>query len=565
MITELRIAGLGVIDDATVELDPGLTVVTGETGAGKTMIVSGLSLLLGDRADARSIRVGADRARVEGRFSMTDGDDPRLVELGATLDGDELLVARTLTTAGRSRCQLGGAQVPVSVCADVVSELVTIHGQSEQIRLQTTDRQREILDRFAGHDELAGYRTAWTRRRTVAAELDRLRGEAQARAREIGLIRFGLDEIDKVDPQPDEDVELAAEALRLQASDDLRLAAHTAISALSGDEDDTAAGALSAAVAARRALADAVDLDPTLAPLTDRAAEIAVLTADLAADLSGYLADLDADPARLETIAERRAALSTLTRKYGSTVAEVLRWSSRSAQRLIELSGSDDRIDELADQVDRLDTELAERSGRLATARRAAAEALADRVRGELADLAMPHARLTFSVTPADELGPTGADRIELLFTANPGSEPRPLGKVASGGELSRVRLALEVVLAGTEVRDGHGPATLVFDEVDAGVGGRVAVAIGRRLATLAKTNQVVVVTHLAQVAAFADRHWMVVKSDDGQVTTSGVREVTSTDRATELARMMAGLETTDSALAHAGELLELAAAHRTG
>ena len=566
MINELRITGLGVIDDATIELDPGLTVVTGETGAGKTMIVSGLSLLLGDRADAKAIRVGAGRARIEGRFAVPAVEIDRLAESGAELDGDELLVARTLTTAGRSRCQLGGAQVPVAVCAELVGELVTIHGQSEQIRLQTTDRQREILDRFAQTTaELAAYRGAWNHRRTVSTELERLRGEALARAREIDLLRFGLEEIEKIDPQPDEDTDLAAEANRLQATDDLRHAAHTAIEALTGDEDDPSAGALSGSATARHALAAGVERDPQLGPLSERAAEIAVLVGDLAADLSGYLADLDADPARLEAIAERRSALSHLTRKYGSTVAEVLDWSRQAAVRLDELSGSDDTIAALAAELDQLDTELTERSVRLTGARTAAAQTLAERVQAELADLAMPHARLTFALTLADELGPTGADRIELQFSANPGSEPRALGKVASGGELSRVRLALEVVLAQTDDRHGHPPPTMVFDEVDAGVGGRVAVEIGRRLATLAQSTQVVVVTHLAQVAAFADRHWVVVKADDGQVTTSGVREATGTERTGELARMMAGLDTTDSALAHAGELLELANAHRAG
>lgn len=568
MITELRIADLGVIDDATIELDPGFTVVTGETGAGKTMIVSGLSLLLGERADAKWIRLGAERARVEGRFELAGLVDPeRLVELGAELDGDELLVTRTLSSTGRSRCRLGGAQVPATVCADLVSELVTIHGQAEQVRLANSDRQREILDRFAGSgDELAAYRSAWSGRRRVLAELATLRTEAQTRAREIDLLRFGLDEIEKVDPGPDEDTELAAESQRLQAVDDLRLAAHSAVQALSGDSDDADAGALTGAVTARRALTASAEIDSTLAPLAERAGEIAVLVSDLAADLSGYLADLDADPARLEAIAARRSALSGLTRKYGSTCAEVLDWARESAVRLTELEGSDDRIAELDATLAQIEAELAKRSGRLTKARTKAATALAARVEAELADLAMPHARLVFEVSPlgdsgASQWGPTGADRIDLLFSANPGTEPRPLGKVASGGELSRVRLALEVSLA-VELSGAVGVegSTLVFDEVDAGVGGRVAVEIGRRLATLAEHAQVVVVTHLAQVAAFADRHWVVVKSDDGQVTTSGVREVSDADRTGELARMMAGLDTTDSALAHAGELLELAA-----
>lgn len=560
MITELRIEDLGVIDDATLELDAGFTAVTGETGAGKTMVVSGLSLLLGGRGDPRAIRVGADRARVEGRFTLPDGPvDPRLAELGAELDEDELLVARTLIAQGRTRCRLGGTQVPVAVCAEVVSRLVTIHGQSEQVRLASPERQREILDAFADvADDLDRYHDAWERRRQAAAELDQLRSDARSRAREVDLLRYGLDEISAVGPQPGEGERLAAEAQRLQAVDDLRLAAHTAGQALSGDDEDPSAGALTGAATARRALEDGAAADEALTAYAERAAEIAALVGDLAADLSGYLADLDADPNRLEAIAERRAALGTLTRKYGTTCDEVLAWGADAADRLAQLEGSDDRIEDLAETVAALDTELAERAAGLTTARTAAAATLVERVVIELADLALPHARLEFAVTALDHLGSHGADRVELLFTANPGSEPRPLGKVASGGELSRVRLALEVVLAGS------GEATLVFDEVDAGVGGRVAVEIGRRLASLARHAQVIVVTHLAQVAAFADRHWVVVKADDGQVTTSGVTEVTGEDRTSELARMMGGLDTTDAAAAHAGELLELAAAHRS-
>ena len=279
----------------------------------------------------------------------------------------------------------------------------------------------------------------------------------------------------------------------------------------------------------------------------------------MAADLARYLDTLDAEPGRLEWIAARRSALAGLTRKYGTTIDEVIGWSAESAVRLDSLQSSDDRIDLLAARVTELDRQLTELATAITAARTVAARAFADQVVSELAALAMPHARLAFQLSPA-ALGPHGADQIELLFSANPGSEPRSLGKVASGGELSRVRLALEVVLAA-----GREAGTLVFDEVDAGVGGRVAVEIGRRLARLAQASQVVVVTHLAQVAAFADRHYVVIKADDGQVTTSGVQLVSDEERAAELARMMAGLETTESALAHAGELVELAAATRLG
>jgi DNA repair protein RecN (Recombination protein N) len=560
MITELRIADLGVIKDATIGLHPGLTVVTGETGAGKTMVVSGLGLLLGGRADPRSVRGGSERARVEGRFKI---ENPELLQrasqAGGELDDDELIVARHVTAAGRSRAYLGGAQVPAGVCAELTAELVRIYGQSEQERLTEAGRQLQLLDRFAGAavlGPLSRYSDLWSEDRAARVQLAQLRAEAQSRAREIDLLRFGLEEIERVGPSPAEDVALAAEALRLQSADDLRDSAHSAVQALAGPEDE-AGGALAILYAARKAFEWAVSRDAAAAPLGDRLADATYQLTDLTADLVHYLEGLDSQPGRLEQIAERRAQLSTLTRKYGTTCDEVLRWAAESAVRLSHLEQSDERIATLTERVEQLTAELTSLAGEIGLARREAAARFSELVLVELAALAMPHARLSFEVAGAD-LGPSGADRVDLVFAANPGNELRSLGRVASGGELSRVRLALEVVLAADREA-----VTLVFDEIDAGVGGKVAVEVGRRLARLSQHTQVVVVTHLAQVAAFADRHYVVVKADDGQVTTSGVVPVADEDRAVELARMMAGLETTDSALAHAGELVELAASTR--
>ncbi|MET1004580.1 MAG: DNA repair protein RecN [Propionibacteriaceae bacterium] len=560
MIDELRITDLGVINEATLALHSGFTVVTGETGAGKTMIVTGMGLLLGGRADPKAVRTGADRARVEGRFSVVESALlERVAEAGGELDEDELLIARHLTKAGRSRAYLGGAQVPAAVCAGIAEDLITIHGQSEQIRLGSSDRQREILDRFAGpalQETLARYRELYAERRGAATELERLRSEALTRAREIDLLRFGLEEIEKVAPEPGEDVALAAETVRLQSADDLRLAAQDAMVALAG-ADDESGGALTAIAIARKSVDSLASQDDSATELARRVAEASYLLVDLAGDLAHYLDALEVQPGRLEWIAERRSHLAVLTRKYGNTCDEVLAWGAEAVTRLTGLESSDERIGELEQRVEALDVELARLADSITASRQTAATAFATRVLTELEALAMPHAQLVFELTRI-ELGPHGADQIDLLFSANAGSEPRSLAKVASGGELSRVRLALEVVLA-----TGQENGTFVFDEVDAGVGGRVAVEIGRRLAELARHAQVVVVTHLAQVAAFADRHYVVVKSDDGQVTTSGVVQVSDEDRAAELARMMAGLETTDSALAHAGELVELASETR--
>lgn len=558
MITELEISGLGVIDHARVELDPGFTVFTGETGAGKTMIVTGLGLLLGGRADQGAIRVGESSASVTGRFSeLPDTTAARVDDAGGELDGSELIMARRLTSS-RSRSWLGGAQVPASTSADVAATLVTIHGQSGQAQLARTERQRELLDRHGGAElaaVLEPYLERYRRLRACEQELDELRTTARERQREIDLLRFGLSEIAAVDPQPGEDDALAAEAHRLQSVDDLRLQAQTALAALAGTLDVEAPDALALAGEARRGLEHAREDDPELAPIVDQLTGAVSVLADVAADLSRYLDTLDADPLRLEQVMTRRADLTGLTRKYGTSIDEVLTWRTDSQVRLATLSGSDDRIDELDAEAAAIRDEVATLATLLTDLRRQAADDLATRVGDELTALAMPHARLIFELTPLPEPGPHGADQVQLLFTANPGSAPAPLAKVASGGELSRVRLALEVVLA------GHGDAqTYVFDEVDAGVGGAVAVEIGRRLARLAADSQVIVVTHLAQVAAFADRHFVVAKSDDGQVTTSGVGEVSGETRATELARMMAGLGESASAQAHADELLRLAA-----
>ena len=563
MIAELRITDLGVISDATMSFHPGLTVVTGETGAGKTMIITGLGLLLGGRADPKLVRTGAERARIEGRFiAATSEVVDRMLAAGGELDADgELLVARHLTTNGRSRAFLGGASVPAGLATEVTADLVTIHGQSEQLRLAEPDRQRRVLDRFAGSavsEPLEAYGRLWVELQAARSELARLRDEAQSRAREIDLLRFGLDEISKIAPGAGEDLSLAAEANRLQAADDLRAAAQSAVLALAGS-DDEAGGALAWLSVARKALEGTQADDVEMASLSSRLAETSYALTDITADLARYLDALEDEPGRLEQIAARRAQLSLLTRKYGTTCDEVLAWAAEAAVRLQTLEDSDDRITVLTTRLEQLNGELAGLADRISAARREAADRFSAQVLEELAALAMPHATLQFQVT-STELGPHGSDVVDLLFSANAGMQPRSLGKVASGGELSRVRLALEVVLTA-----GREAGTLVFDEIDAGVGGRVAVEIGRRLARLSHDTQVIVVTHLAQVAAFADRHYVVVKSGDGQVTTSGVVPVAETDRAAELARMMAGLETSDSALAHAGELVELAVASRTG
>lgn len=551
MLHELSLTDFGVVQETTLELHPGLVAVTGETGAGKTMIVAGIGQLLGQRADSGMVRRGSSKAVVRGRWSVDEACATQVLSLGGDVDEHELATVRQVSAQGRSRVSIGGSPAPVSALTKL--ELATIHGQSEQLRLASAQRQCELLDMHAHPEELPRYREAYRERAAVAAELEELQSAAMQRAREADMLRFGLEEIAAVNPVAGEDQQLAAEQERLLDLDTLRELAQSAAFALNGDDTDfTAPSAVALTGEGRKALVQLAERDATAAALATKAQEASMVVDELAADVSRYLADLVDDPLRLEAVTARLAALAQLTRKYGTTVDEVLAWAQTSAERLESLDGADDRITTLRQREQQLSSTLKQLAASITKQRREAAASLARHAQTELAALAMPHARLIFEVTEAP-LGPNGADSVELLFTANPGSAPAPLAKVASGGELSRVRLALEVVLADAP---GH---TFVFDEVDAGVGGAVGIEIGRRLQQLATTSQVIVVTHLAQVAAFADQHLVVQKSSDGAVTVSDVREVRGVERQAELARMMGGSAHTDASLRHAGELLESA------
>ncbi|MGW2021639.1 DNA repair protein RecN [Streptomyces decoyicus] len=574
----MRIRSLGVIDDAVVELSPGFTAVTGETGAGKTMVVTSLGLLLGGRADPALVRIGAKSAVVEGRISVGPQTPAavRAEEAGAELDDGALLISRTLSAEGRSRAHVGGRSVPVGLLAELADDLVAVHGQTDQQGLLRPARQRQALDRYAGDTvavPLAKYTAAHRRLRAVATELDELTTRARERSQEADLLRFGLDEIAEAEPQPGEDTELAAEAERLGHAEALASAATAAHAALAGNpEDPEGIDATTLVAGAHRALEAVRSHDQELSALAERLGEIGILMADVAGELASYADGLDADPLRLAAVEERRAALNHLTRKYGQDITAVLAWSEESAGRLAELDGDDDRIGELAAERDALRAELGELAQTLTDARTASAQRFADAVTAELAELAMPHARVTVEIRQTEvaedadgievggrtvAYGPAGADEVELLLAPHPGAPPRPIAKGASGGELSRVMLAVEVVFAGSDP-----VPTYLFDEVDAGVGGKAAVEVGRRLARLAKSAQVVVVTHLPQVAAFADRQLLVAKTNDGSVTRSGVKVLEGEERVRELSRMLAGQEDSETARAHAEELLETA---RTG
>ncbi|WP_067542608.1 DNA repair protein RecN [Nocardia crassostreae] len=585
MLTEIRIDGLGVISTATAQFHEGLTVLTGETGAGKTMVVTSLHLLSGARADAGRVRLGASRAVVEGRFTVEevhDGARGEVAEVmessGAEFDDDGSIIAvRTVGSDGRSRAHLGGRSVPASVLGDFTTPLLTVHGQNDQLRLQRPDQQLHALDQFAS-DTVTALLTKYQKARRTWLDARNQLLERTARSRELVLeadhLTQSLAEIDAIAPEPGEDKHLIDEVRRLSDLDSLREAASTAHDALAGPADNPGdgAGALDL-LGTARARIEGSD-DPKLTALAPRLDEAISVVVDLTTELSSYLSDLPSEPGALDNMLTRQAELKTFTRKYAPDVDGVIAWAEDARTRLAGLDVSEESLAALAAEVETAAEKVRETARKLTTARTKAAGKLAAAVSTELGGLAMGRARLEVVVglVPAGvqdsapltidgqdlHAGSTGVDEVEFRLAAHSGAHPLPLSKSASGGELSRIMLALEVVLASSE----HG-TTMVFDEVDAGVGGRAAVEIGRRLARLARTHQVIVVTHLPQVAAFADTHLMVDKLDDGKAVKSGVRALTQDERVAELARMLAGLGDTETGRAHAWELLTTAHAEK--
>jgi DNA repair protein RecN (Recombination protein N) len=629
MLEEVRITGLGVINDALLELSPGFTALTGETGAGKTMVVTGLGLLFGGRADPTRVRPGAQRASVEGRLRT----DPRgkvaqqVEEAGGDLDEDGTLVlTRTVSGEGRSRAFAGGRSVPVSLLTYLSDDLVAVHGQSDQQQLLKAGRQRESLDKYAGGvlaEVLADYQRAYGRHRKVLDQLTTLTTQARARAAEARELRAGLEDIEKLNPAAGEEAALRAEEERLANADSLHAAATTAHEALLGDPTagNDAVDAVTLLGHARRALDAVRRHDTEIDGAATRLSDAAYLVSEVAGELASYIQGIDADPARLAAVQDRRAALARVIRLYGpggvnahidgapvrlgpagtssaaqdgpvqdgtgpdgdaSAAAEadgaadgesaaepdglfpaeepddaayVLEWARLAADRVTELDNDDDRITALTAEEADLAAQVTDLAGRLTRLRAEAGERFAADVTAELTALAMPHARISVALTPLGEPGPHGADDVEIRLASNPGAPALPLHKGASGGELSRVMLAIEVVFAGADP-----VPTFVFDEVDAGVGGKAAVEIGRRLAKLARLAQVIVVTHLPQVAAFADNHLVVAKSSDGTITSTSVIRLEHEARVRELSRMLAGLEDSEFGQAHAAELLAMAA-----
>lgn len=551
MIETLSIRSLGVISAAQLELQPGFTAITGETGAGKTMLLTGLGLLLGERADSSVVRSGEKQLLVEGRIISSDPQlQEKLAELGAEVSAGEILINRTVSTDGRSRAAIGGASVPISTLNAVAQELVTVHGQSEQIRLKSIAKQREALDQFGGEKLSAAlnrYSLLFGQFRELEQRLARMRSSSEQDSFKISKLTEQIADLERLEPKLGELVTISEQLTRLSNVEGLRLAASEAHELLAGEELD----ARSQIGRAKRILESSSD--NKLREIADLAAEATGLINEIALQLSTYLSDLEADPQTLDQLQRRKAELIALERKYGFSLDELAEQLPSLQAQLLDLDSSEEQIEKLEVQLAAMESQLAAAAKNLSQERKKAAKELSKRVSDELSQLAMGDARLEISIGELAEFEASGADRVEFLLANRSGAEPRPLAKGASGGELSRIMLAIELVLAGKSPLP-----TMIFDEVDAGVGGGAAVELGRRLRELAKSTQVIVVTHLPQVAAFADHQIRIFKDSTGGVSASSVSVLNQIEREQELARMLSGNSDSEIALSHAKELLQL-------
>lgn len=557
MIKEIHIRDLGVIREAKLSFSAGLNVLSGETGAGKTMVLTALGLLLGGRADSAAVRAGASALFVEGRWSPVSAEvTARIVEAGSNLEEGELLANRSVSSEGKSRAAIGGVSIPVGLLGELGEQLVVVHGQADQLRLKSPAAQREALDHFASsQDLLASYSVCFDAWQIAKKNLSEVLSNRQANAREVAILLDDLKAIEKVSPREGEDVELKDLAARMSNLESLRTAAAAAHEALSSESDQLDAQSLLAS--ARRAIEGQRALDNSLEVIAEKLHEASYLVSDVAVQLSGYVTSLEADSElSFDAVQGRLAELNALTRRFGSSLAEVFAHSAFASRRVLELDDSDDRIAALNQQVEAEFERVVRVSAQLSEKRSEAADRLAAEANIELAGLAMAGSTLVVEIEQTADYGPFGRDQVAILLRSYAAAEPRPLAKGASGGELSRIMLAIEVVLA-----KGSSTPTFIFDEVDAGVGGAAAIEVGRRLARLSKQAQVIVITHLAQVAAFADNHQRVLKTQNGDITESDVASLIGAEREAELARMLSGLSDSSSARQHAAELMSLARA----
>ena len=558
-LEEISIRSLGVIESSNIEFKPGLTVLTGETGAGKTMVLTALGLVLGSKSDSDLVRAGQERAIVTGKFAVPKDLASQIMDAGGEIEEESVVISRTVSTAGKSRVLVGGVVSSAAAVSSFASSLVEIHAQSSSSKLTKPGVARELLDRFAGID-LTAYQQTFDQYQQMLRRINELKEQLSQADRQIAELSELADEFAKLNPKSGELVEIENEIAKLGSVEVLNQAVSAALN-LFENEDLSAVNMLQQI---RKSLDQVNGKDKQLDAITERYTESLLNLQDISSDLNSYLSQLEADPNRFEKLQDRKASLNSLLKRYGKgsdkeAAFEQLLIDGKSAkERIADLSGGDQRVAELQKEADSLFKQLQEHGLALSKLRKVNGEKLSSQVTDEVRSLSMPNASFVIEQTVGDvknskSFTSNGIDEISILFSAHSGGTPLALNKVASGGELSRVMLALEVVIAEAEPI-----GTYIFDEVDAGVGGKAAIEVGRRLSRLSKSAQVIVITHLAQVAAWADNHLVVKKSENGLVTQSDVMEVSATERKIEIARMLSGQEDSQTAQEHAGELLAI-------
>ena len=558
-LEEISIRSLGVIESSNIQFKPGLTVLTGETGAGKTMVLTALGLVLGSKSDSDLVRAGQERAVVTGRFSVPLQIQDEILASGGEVEDDCVVITRTLSSQGKSRVLVGSAVSSAATVSSFAQSLVEIHAQSSSSKLMKPAVSRELLDRYGGID-LTQYQEIFTQYQEISLRIEELKNQLLQRDKEIDLLTEFAQEFSKLSPVSGELVKIENEIAKLGSVEQLNQVVSSTLNLLE-DEDLSALNLLQQM---RKSLDSVAGKDGDLDQITERFTESLLNLQDIGSDLTSYLSSLEADPSRFAQLQDRKSALSSLLKRYGKgsdkdlAFEELIADGLGAKQKLADLSGGSDRITELEKQKLDIFSKMKISAVKLANDRKINAEKLSKLVTSEIRNLSMPNSQFVISQSTLDSDKPGsytayGLDEIAILFAAHTGATPLPLSKVASGGELSRVMLALEVVIAEAEPI-----GTYIFDEVDAGVGGKAAVEIGRRLAKLSKSAQVIVITHLPQVAVWADNHLVVKKSESGSVTQSDVKEMSADERKVEIARMLSGQEDSQTAQEHASELLTI-------
>ena len=558
-LEEISIRGLGVIESTNIEFKPGLTVLTGETGAGKTMVLTALGLVLGSKSDSDLVRQGQERAVITGKFAVPKAIADLITEAGGEVEDESVVITRTLSTAGKSRVLVGGAVSSTTAVNQFSQSLVEIHAQSSSSKLTKPAVSRELLDRFAGVD-LAEYQDIFNQYQEMIDRVAELQSQLSQRDKEMAVLSEFAGEFAKLAPKPGELVQIENEIAKLGSVEQLNQAVSASLNLLEEDE----ISAINLLQQMRKNLDQVSGKDSELDKLIERFTETLLNLSDVGSDLTTYLSNLEADPNRFATLQERKASLNSLLKRYGkgserdAAFEQLIIDGQNAKAKMADLSGGDERVKELEKEAEKLFSQLKTLAIEISKDRKASADKLAKLVTDEINNLAMPNAKFVIEQKTLDSGNPknytnTGLDEIAILFAGHVGAAPLSLSKVASGGELSRVMLALEVVIAEAEPI-----GTYIFDEVDAGVGGKAAVEVGRRLAKLAKSAQVIVITHLPQVAVWADNHLVVKKNESGLVTQSDVIEMSESDRKVEIARMLSGQEDSKTAQEHATELLAI-------